>query len=124
MALFDGLKEIVHDTAANMFGERVSWTPSVGGETHSHQCLFNRPDKDDALGSLHPSEWQFTAADTWFEYRDSQFPLLKEAVRIKRTEYVYIYRHNGDLIAIYEVRQVKRMWDGDTYRARLEEVGP
>ena len=119
MALFDTAKKAVHDTASKLFGELAKWTPLAGGPEVSFQVNFNRPDKEESLGDLHPTDWEFTDRDTWIEYRKGQFDGLKTSVDTKALESITIEDQNGDVVGIYRVMKVMRVWDGDIFKARL-----
>jgi hypothetical protein len=116
MSLFDTAKLRLHDLTAGIFGETAAWTPSEGGVEETAMVNFNAPDKAFSIGSLDPIEWEFTALDTWMEYRVGQFPTLKSAVDRKLPEQVRI--KNTD----YHVRKVVRTFDGDTFKAQLVPV--
>ncbi len=88
----------------------------------SEQVNFNRPDKADSLGSLHPSEWEFTALDTWMEYRADQFTALKASVETKAVESVTIKTNGGTTIGTYKVTKVMAVWDGQTFKAQLRKI--
>lgn len=122
MAYFTPAANLVHDATANLFGESCAWTPLAGGPEQVAQINFNRPDKFDALGDLHATEWEFGALDTWIEYRAPQFPTLHDSVANKANEEVTISDQNGTVIGTYLVTKVQRVWDGSTYKAQLVEL--
>lgn len=123
MAVFNQHLNAAHDATANLFGEVARCT--VLGVDYSYQVNFNRPSKDDRLGGLHPSEWEFTTADTWIEYREPQFPNLFEQVAagvkiiITITESV-----SGDTIGVFRATKAAKFWDGKTIKVKIEEVRP
>lgn len=122
MANFTTHQRQVHDTTANLFGETATWTPLAGGDPQVAKVNFNRPDKANGLQDLHPTEWEFSALDTWMEYRKPQFGGLHDSVASKAKETVTITDQNGDLVGTYRVQKVSRVWDGDTIKAQLVEV--
>lgn len=112
------MRDAVHDTTALVFGEVLSWTPLAGGPEQIVPVHFNRPDKMDGLGDLNATDWEFSALDTWFEYRADQLPTLKASVDTKARELVTI---NG---TTYKVAKVLRVHDGATFKAQIREVTP
>jgi hypothetical protein len=118
MALFDPFRNLVHDVTATVFGEVATWTPLAGGAEQTATVHFNRPDKIDGLGDVNAPDWEFSALDTWIEYRSDQFPALKAAADNKARELIEI---NG---TTYKVVKVLRVHDGATFKAQLREVTP
>lgn len=119
MAHFTASANLVHDTTANLFGESASWTPSAGGSAQVVQVNFNNPDKSQALGDLSAMDWEFTALDTWIEYRVNQFPGLVEAVANKTPETIVLTDQNGAALGSFRVTKTMRVWDGHTIKAQI-----
>jgi len=113
MALFDTLKNIVHDTTTAVFGESCFWVPSNGGQSHTVQVNFQEPDDSDKLGDF---QNEYLAWDTRMEYRSPQFEGLKASVDQGTREIVTIKAKD------YRVTKVMRQFDGATFYAKLEEV--
>lgn len=122
MAVFDSLRNQVHDITTQLFGESCAWTPLAGGPEQVTMVNFNRPDLQNGLGDLHPTEWEFSKLDTWIEYRAGQFPTLHDSVAEKAQETVTITDQNGTVLGEYLVTKVMRVNDGSTYKAKLVEV--
>lgn len=83
------------------------------------QVNFNNPDKSHALGNLSAMDWEFTALDTWIEYRLDQFPGLATAVAIKTPETIVLTDQNGSVIGSFRVTKTMRVWDGHTIKAQI-----
>lgn len=117
MSAFDGLKLSVHDTTANLFGEQCTWTPSTGGAAKVDMVNFSQPEIQDALGDMSAMRFEFYAWENRMEYRAGQFEGLKELADAGTFETVTI-SGKGD----FKVSKVIKIWDGDTFQAKLERV--
>lgn len=120
MSYFDRSRQIVHNTTAALFGEMAAWTPTTGGAEQRFQVNYNHPEKDDALGSLDATQWEFTALDQWIEYQSGQFTGLKEACDQGRRETVTLTDQTGAAIGSFRVTKVRAMADGNTYKAKIQ----
>lgn len=108
---FDLLEQTMMDVVTNQFGYGASWSPSGGGPAQTGMVLFSSPTKKQQVQTL-----DFVGDTNYFmEYRKGVFTGLKEAVDdTKKKEQVVI---DG---TTYNVRMVKKKYDGDTYVATLE----
>lgn len=114
---FDRLKQTVFDTTTRAMGYDATWLPSdaiEGAEPYAARVHLKEAEEKQEMGGV-----EFMPLNPFMEYRSPFFPGLYEKCR----------RENGGERVIiegreYEVRQVVRMFDGDTYQAILQRIDP
>lgn len=110
--IFDGFKDVAFDIVTNVMGYAgATWTPSAGGPTLTGTVLFNNPTEDRKLAAVdyNPIEYRM-------EYKAGVFDGLKDSVDRNNVEQVVI---RG---VTFNVREVAKKYDGDTYIAKIDTL--
>lgn len=108
---FDNLRKSMLRTVKGVYKHDATWTPSAGGAAVVAKVLFNEPNNErkQLSGEYYPEIYTM-------EYFEQDFVGLYESNRSGTPEWVEV---NGQR---YEVQEVKKFWDGQTYRAQLQKV--
>lgn len=110
MSLFDSLQNHTHDVVLRTMGDDATWQPSAVGSTlMAAKVLFNRPTELQYVEHAQYNPYEYS-----MEYKEGDFIGLVEAVREGRNEVVTI------LGIEYIVQDVPALWDGKTYKAKLQ----
>lgn len=110
---FDVLQNGLFDTVKNQFGFSASWTAADSSAYWEGLVLFRNPTQVAALagfGQYDPTMWEM-------EYKEGDFPGLRELVDIRATEEMVVI--DG---VMYYVRSVSAIFDGRTFKATLQPV--
>lgn len=117
MALFDSMRRGVQDTVNSLYGDDCAWTPLAGGDEQTAKVLLNIPSELVGLGDMDAREaWAFHPLGAWVEYAQPDFDGLYESVRAGNREIITVKTIS------YRVTDVKRLWDGACYKAKIEPV--
>jgi hypothetical protein len=107
---FDTAKKNIYSITTKVMGYDAVWINSDTEEEFTAQVHFKDSTTKEDLFNL-----QYMPIDPIMEYKQSDFPSLKQAANdSKRNEYVTI-----DGVGEYWVRSVNQKYDGDTYWAQL-----
>jgi hypothetical protein len=111
MSLFDRIAKTVVSSVTSVMGDLAVWVPSNGGIDQNGKVLYNCPDKEATIGDS--KQFEYAPSKYSIEYFEGQFPGLKEAVDSGNVESI---RVRG---LWFDVIQVNKIWDGQTYAAYL-----
>lgn len=112
--LFDGLQSTTFDVVNGVFGFDLTCTLKAPGSSEmSSRCLFKDPNASDKIMPLGP---EYMPLNPEIEYKEGDMPGLYEAV--KDGTYEEEVTING--VLTYYVRTVDKLYDGKTYRAKLQ----
>lgn len=111
MPRFDHLQRSAVNKVNNLYGYSATWMPSIGGAPLTGMVLFKDPTNDMELDGIH-----FMPENRFAEYNELDFVGLKLAVDGNSDETLDIEGTQ------YNVRVVKRKYDGKTNIAVLEQV--
>lgn len=106
---FDILQENSFNVVTATMGYDAAWTPLEGGDAQQGRVLFKDPTEMSELAGM-----EYSPVGFMMEYRFGAFSGLFESVRIGNPEKVSV---NG---IMYYVRDVKSVYDGKTFRAKIE----
>jgi len=106
---FDALQNTSFDVISSTMGYDASWIPQAGGQTKVARVLLKDPTEVHELAGV-----EYNPVGMMMEYRRGFFDGLFEAVRDGILEEVVVNHIS------YYVRDIKAVYDGKTYRAKLE----
>jgi hypothetical protein len=111
---FFALQTSVFDTVGELMGQLATWGPSAGGPIQTAKVLFRNPTRQMEKAGI-----QFDSTFWTAEYKQNDFPGLKEVVDTRATNEALII--NG---VTYNVRAVELHHDGRTLVATLQPFQP
>lgn len=115
MNLFDNLQNAAFDVVTNTMGYSATWTPAdVLISPKTAQVLYKGPSEKEKLLNA-----DYSPDKLMLEYKQGMFPGLKESVDINEQNVIRVNGLAGGWVDFY-VRSVGRLWDGNTFEARLE----
>jgi hypothetical protein len=107
---FDLLQTTVFDNILNVFGVEAEWEAADKGASFVGRVLFNNPTEP-----LRLQGFEFDPTKYEIEFREGQFPGLKERVDSRKTtEFVFV---DGSR---YAVLAIVMKYDGKTIRASVQ----
>jgi hypothetical protein len=112
MPRFDRLQKSAFDRVTNLYAHAATWSPSAGGDAQTGSILWADP-----TDIMELSDIQFTPSLVFAEYFDTYFVGLKTAVDDTNNDEVMII----DAVE-YNVRYVRKKYDGRTHIAVLEKA--
>lgn len=116
MALFDSMRRQTQEQVNSLYGDSCSWSPYGGGDTVTGMVLLNIPSELLGLEGETRDAWMFHPVGAWVEYAEPDFAGLYESVRDGERETITVKGIE------YRVTDVKKLWDGATYKAKIEPV--
>jgi hypothetical protein len=112
MPRFDSLQKSAFNRVNNLYAHDATWTPTAGGDIQAGKVLFADPTE-----LMELSDIQFTPALIFAEFFDTHFVGLKTAVDDTNNDEVMIIAGVS-----YNVRYVRKKYDGRTHIAVLEKA--
>lgn len=113
MSLFDGTQRLVITATQNLYGDSLTWVPSIGGASQTVKVLYNSPESKQTLGDA--EKYEYSPYNYWFDYFIDQLVGLKASVDSGAVETVTV---KGITLI---VREVAPKFDGKTYIAFCDE---
>lgn len=111
---FDAIQAAAFDVVTNTFGYAAKWTPSDGSAEKTAQVLYK-----DATEKQGLSDQDFEVERYKMEYKNGDFPELKNLVDTADTIEKVSIETQKDIWLEFMVRRIERKFDGKTFIAIL-----